>query len=75
MLGAHRLGLERLLVAAAAPRLIVVVPPGAERQQGPSALSVLERAAAPVIRGRIAGGTNVLPMAPRPKPRPDITVA
>lgn len=75
VLGAHRLGLERLLVAAAAPRLIVVVPPGAERRQGPSALSVLERAAAPVIRGRTAAGTNVLPMAPRPKPRPDITVA
>ena len=75
VLGAHRLGVERLLVAAAAPRLIVVVPPGAERQQTPTALSVLERAAAPVIRGRAATERNVVPIGPRPKPRPDITVA
>ena len=75
MLGAHRLGVERLLAAAAAPRLIAVMPPGAERQMAPSTLSVLERAAAPVIRGRVADGRNVVPMAPRPKPRPDITVA
>lgn len=78
MLGAHRLGVERLLVAAAAPRLIAVVPPDAvssEPVATPTALSVLQRAAAPVIRGRSAAGRKVVPIGPRPKPRPDITVA
>jgi hypothetical protein len=64
LLGAHALGVERLLVAAAAPRLVVVVPPDAPRQATPTALSVLERAAAPVIRGRVAG-SNVVPLRPR----------
>jgi hypothetical protein len=64
LLGAHALGVERLLVAAAAPRLVVVVPPDAPRQANPTALSVLERAAAPVIRGRVAG-SNVVPLRPR----------
>jgi hypothetical protein len=64
LLGAHTLGVERLLVAAAAPRLVVVVPPDAPRQAGPTALSVLERAAAPVIRGRVAG-SKVVPLRPR----------
>jgi len=64
LLGAHALGVERLLVAAAAPRLVVVAPPDAPRQAGPTALSVLERAAAPVIRERVAGG-NVVPLRPR----------
>jgi hypothetical protein len=65
VLGAHRLGVERLLVAAAAPRLIAVVPPDAQRQEAPTALSVLERAAAPVIRGRVAAAGNVVPLRPR----------
>jgi hypothetical protein len=64
LLGAHALGVERLLVAAAAPRLVVVVPPDAPRQSTPTALSVLERAAAPVIRWRVAG-SNVVPLRPR----------
>ena len=64
LLGAHTLGVERLQVAAAAPRLVVVAPPDAPRQAGPTALSVLERAAAPVIRWRAAGG-NVVPLRPR----------
>jgi hypothetical protein len=75
VLGAHALGVERLLVAAAAPRVVAVEPPGAEQRKTPSALSVLEHAAAPVIRGRAVIGRNVVPIAPRPKPRPDITVA
>jgi hypothetical protein len=64
LLGAHALGVERLLVAAAAPRLVVVVPPDAPRQSTPTALSVLERAAAPVIRWRVAGSKR------RPAPPP-----
>ena len=64
LLGAHALGVERLLVAGAAPRLVVVAPPDAPRQAGATALSVLERAAAPVIRERVAGG-NVVPLRPR----------
>lgn len=64
VLGAHALGIERLLVAAAAPRLVAVVPPDAPRQATPTVLSVLERAAAPVIRGRVAG-SNVVPLRPR----------
>jgi hypothetical protein len=65
VLGAHQLGVERLLVAAAAPRLIAVVPPDAQRLEGPTALSVLERAAAPVIRGRVPATGNVVPLRPR----------
>lgn len=66
VLGAARLGVERLLVTAAAPRLIAVVGPG-ERPagEGPTLLGVLQRAAAVVIRaGRPAGG-RVLPLAAR----------
>ena len=52
------------LVAAAARRLVAVVPPDAPRQPTPTVLSVLERAAAPVIRER-AAGSNVVPLRPR----------
>ena len=68
LLGAHALGVERLLVAAAAPRLVVVVPPDAPRQSTPTALSVLERAAAPVIRGGWPGATSSRSAPARPSP-------
>ena len=65
MLGAHRLGVERLLLTAAAPRLIAVVPPDEDADESPTALSVLQRAAIPVIRGRAATGRNVVPIGSR----------
>jgi hypothetical protein len=68
VLGAHRLGVERLLLAAAAPRLIAVVPPGELPEAAPTALSVLQRAVAPVIRGRGATGRNVVPIGSRSTP-------
>jgi hypothetical protein len=65
VLGAHRLGVERLLLTAAAPRLIAVVPPDEPADESPTALSVLQRAAIPVIRGRAATGRNVVPIGSR----------
>ena len=73
VLGAHRLGVERLLLTAAAPRLIAVVPPGEEPEETPTALSVLQRAAAPVIRGRGATGRNVVPIGSRSTPVAGVT--
>jgi hypothetical protein len=76
VLGAQRLGVERLLLAAVAPRLVAVVPHGARREAAPTMLSVLERASALVIRGRPAAVTaaNVVPMPPpRPAPAPTAT--
>jgi hypothetical protein len=67
VLGASRLGVERLLLAAVAPRLVAVVGPGDDRDGSPSVLDVLQRASALVIRGRTTGG-QVLPFngsAPR----------
>ncbi|HEY0816179.1 MAG TPA: hypothetical protein VGE11_23130 [Pseudonocardia sp.] len=73
VLGAHRLGVERLLLAAAAPRLIAVVPPGETPDESPTALSVLQRAATPVIRGRAAAGRNVVPIGSRSAAAADAT--
>jgi hypothetical protein len=51
VLGAAELSVERLLVAAAAPRLLAVVGPGARpADPGPTLLGVLERAEAKVVR-------------------------
>lgn len=72
VLGAHRLGVERLLLTAAAPRLIAVVPPAETPEESPTALSVLERAAVPVIRGRAATGRNVVPIGSRSTPTPGL---
>ncbi|MGI5126437.1 hypothetical protein ACQEVB_06425 [Pseudonocardia sp. CA-107938] len=52
VVGAAGMGVERLLLAGVAPRLIAVLQPGEEAAPTPSMLSVLHRAAALVIRGR-----------------------
>lgn len=62
VLGAAHLGVERLLLAAVAPRMIAVVGPGERRAEPPTLLSVLQRASALVIRGQGAGG-RVVPLA------------
>lgn len=68
VLGAHRLGVERLLVAAAAPRLVAVVPPGELPDETPTALSVLQCAALPTIRERPSPMRKVVPIGPRSSP-------
>ncbi|OZM82919.1 hypothetical protein [Pseudonocardia sp. MH-G8] len=62
VLGASGLGVERLLLAAVAPRLVAVVGPGDTRDDSPSLLSVLQRASALVIRGPARRG-QVLPFS------------
>ena len=52
VVGAASLGVERLLLTAAAPRMIAAVAPGERPESSPSLLSVLQRASALVIRGR-----------------------
>ncbi|GAA2549445.1 hypothetical protein [Pseudonocardia hydrocarbonoxydans] len=52
VVGAAQLGVERLLLTAVAPRMIAVVAPDEQPEGSPSLLSVLQRAAALVIRGR-----------------------
>ena len=52
VVGAADLGVERLLLAAVAPRLVAVLRPGEEAEAAPSMISILHRAAALVIRGR-----------------------
>ncbi len=70
VLGAARLGVERLLLTAVAPRLIAAVAPGDRPEGSPSLLSVLQRASALVIRGRVAASpARVVPITP-PSPRP-----
>lgn len=67
VLGAARLGVERLLLTAVAPRLIAVVAPGERPEGSPSLLSVLRRASALVIRGRVAAGSGrVMPITHTP---------
>lgn len=56
VLEAAQLGVERLLLTAVAPRMIAAVGPGPRRDDAPSLLHVLRRAAAVVIRGLPAGG-------------------
>lgn len=72
VLGAARLGVERLLLTAVAPRLIAVVAPGDQPEGSPSLLSVLQRASALVIRGRVtASPGRVVPITQTPS-RPHI---
>lgn len=52
VVGAQSLGVQRLLLAAVAPRLAAVVSPEAIPAQGPTMLSVLRRAGARTIHGR-----------------------
>ncbi len=52
VLGAARMGVERLLLTAVAPRMIAVRGPGEATDDAPTLLSVLHRASAVVIRGR-----------------------
>ena len=66
VLGAARLGVERLLLAAVAPRMIAVVAPGERPEGAPTLLSVLQRAAALVIRGRAGGRARVVQMPASP---------
>jgi hypothetical protein len=59
VLGAGGLGVERLLLSAVAPRIVAATGPGNARGDGPTLLSVLQRASALVIRGRPTGGRVV----------------
>ncbi|MGE3287813.1 MAG: hypothetical protein AB7J32_17200 [Pseudonocardia sp.] len=63
VLGAAGLGVERLLLTAAAPRLVAVLAPGEQAAPAPSLLSVLRRAGALVIRADGAAGGEVVPLA------------
>lgn len=58
VLGAARLGVERLLLTAVAPRMVAVVGPGERPDRAPTLLSVLQRATALVIRSRPTGGRS-----------------
>jgi hypothetical protein len=72
VLGAARLGVERLLLAATAPRLIAAVASGERSGESPTLLSVLQRAAALVIRApakRTAGRARVVRLASGPTVR------
>ncbi|MBN9109658.1 MAG: hypothetical protein J0I34_12820 [Pseudonocardia sp.] len=53
LLGAAELGVDRLLLTAAAPRLAAVVAPGVRGAEGPTLLGVMRRASALVVSGRI----------------------
>jgi hypothetical protein len=69
VLDAGRLGIDRALLAAAAPRVVATVPPGG-RSGSATLLGLLNRASALVIRGRspeMAGRVVALPGA-RPVP-------
>jgi hypothetical protein len=62
VLDAGRLGLDRALLAAAAPRLVATAPPGG-RSGAATLLGLLQRAGALVIRGRSAETTGrVVPL-------------
>lgn len=63
VLGASALGVERLLVTAVAPRLIAVVGPDEQARSAPTLLSVLQRAAALVIRAQAAPDARVVPIS------------
>lgn len=60
VLGAEALGVERLLLTAAAPRLVAVTAPGSDPQDSPTMLSVLHRAGAAVIRGKTGPAGRVV---------------
>jgi hypothetical protein len=52
VVGAAGMGVERLLLAAVAPRMVAVLQPGEQPEATPSMISVLQRATPLVIRGR-----------------------
>jgi hypothetical protein len=62
VLGAAALGVERLLLTAAAPRMIAVVGPG-ERVEQATLAGVLRRAGALEIPGAKGGGGRVVPIS------------
>lgn len=64
VLGAAQLGVERLLLTAVAPRMIAVVAPDEQPEGSPTLLSVLQRAAALVIRARTTGAGRVVQLNP-----------
>lgn len=67
VVGAADLGVERLLLAAVAPRLVAVLRPGQEAETAPSMISILLRASALVIRGRAQAAAvngNVVRLGP-----------
>jgi hypothetical protein len=62
VLDAGNVGLDRALLAAAAPRLVAAVTSGGRSGPG-TLLGLLQRASALVIRGRAAGTTGrVVPL-------------
>jgi hypothetical protein len=70
VLDAARLGLDRALLAAAAPRLVVTAASGA-RAGAATLLGLLHRASALVIRGRAPETTGrVVPITPAARPLP-----
>jgi hypothetical protein len=62
VLGAATLGVERLLLTAAAPRMFAVTGPG-EHADPPTLLSVLQQTSALVIPGRTGTGGRVVPIS------------
>jgi hypothetical protein len=70
VLDADALGLDRALLAAAAPRIVAAVAPG--RRSGPATLlALLNRASALVIHGRAAAPPGrVVQLTPGPRPLP-----
>ena len=77
VLGAARLGVERLLLTAVAPRLIAVASADERADEPPTMLSVLQRAAAPVISGASRAARSegrVVPFAPASRPVADASV-
>jgi hypothetical protein len=72
VLDAGRVGVDRAMLAAAAPRMLAVAGPGA-RSGGTTLLGLLHRAGALVIRGRSAaapGRVVPLTVGPRSVPMP-----
>jgi hypothetical protein len=63
VLGAARLGVERLLLTAVAPRIVAVVGPADAVEEPPTLLSVLQRAGASTVRGGSARLGRVVPFA------------
>jgi hypothetical protein len=73
VLGAAALGVEHLLLTAVAPRMIAAVGPGERPGPAPTLLSVLHRADALMIQGKLTGPaapvvpiTMAVPRSPRP---------
>jgi hypothetical protein len=69
VLDAGGLGMDRALLAAAAPRVVAAVAPG--RREG-GLLELMQLASAPVIRGRSADpASRVVPLTPGEGPEPE----